>query len=85
MSKEAGHCRPASLKFTIDSILNLKRNDKDAQHEDAQQSPDRKEFWTGDIRFNSQQPESNSRIQNTGECTILLSQTQHPFNCYFAK
>ncbi|KAG5261318.1 hypothetical protein AALO_G00302570 [Alosa alosa] len=66
MSKEAGHCRPASLKFTIDSILNLKRNEKDAQREEAREdSLGRKDSWRGDIRFHSQQPESNNRIQNT--------------------
>ncbi|KAL2078952.1 hypothetical protein ACEWY4_024696 [Coilia grayii] len=66
MSKEVGQCRPASLKFTIDSILNLKRNDKDAQRqEDAQrQSQDRRDMWTGDVRFHSPKSESDCRIHN---------------------
>ncbi|XP_031440930.1 homeobox protein HMX2-like [Clupea harengus] len=66
MSKEVGQNRPASLKFTIDNILNLKRNDKDAQREDVQgESQGRRDSWRGDIRFHSQQPESNSRSQDT--------------------
>lgn len=30
MSKEDMSCRPASLKFTIDNILNLKQNSKES-------------------------------------------------------
>ncbi|MFT7807450.1 homeobox protein HMX1-like [Arapaima gigas] len=42
MSKENTPCRPASLKFTIDSILNLKQNGKDFDSSDIQSSTEHK-------------------------------------------
>ncbi|XP_018593391.1 H6 family homeobox 4 [Scleropages formosus] len=66
MSKENTPCRPASLKFTIDSILNLKQNGKEFDSSGVQNAAERRnDFHRVDQREVQRRHDLDYRLPQT--------------------